>query len=319
MSAISVVTLEIPERAAPEPAAGVGVALLGGFAADVDGEPVPERAWRLKKARELVKLLALAPGHRLHREQVMDVLWRDREPAAAANNLHQAVYVVRRALGAHAIELREELLQLTAEVDVDRLEIAAAEARGAGTHAAYEAALSLYGGELLPENRYDDWAQERREELEDLATALARGAGRARRAGYTPSTVPCRPPTSSFVGRERELGELRACLRGTRLLTLVGTGGVGKTRLALELGRMPRQRFRTASRWSSLPRSPIPRWSRTRSLPRSTCGRCPDRLRSTRSSTTSRRPRSCSCSTTASTCWERSPGSPRPCCAPLRG
>ena len=30
----------------------------------------------------------------------MDVLWRDREPAAAANNLHQAVHVARRALGA---------------------------------------------------------------------------------------------------------------------------------------------------------------------------------------------------------------------------
>ena len=237
MSAISVVTLEIPERAAPEPATGVCVTLLGGFTAEVDGERVPERAWRLKKARELVKLLALAPGHRLHREQVMDVLWRDREPVAAANNLHQAVYVVRRALGAHAIVVREELLQLSAEVDVDLLEIAAAEARSAGTHAAYEAALSLYRGELLPENRYDDWAEERREELEDLATALseeltALGAPATRRARALPAAP------SSFVGRERELGELRACLRGTRLLTLVGTGGVGKTRLALELGRM---------------------------------------------------------------------------------
>jgi DNA-binding SARP family transcriptional activator len=34
--------------------------LLGGFAAEADGEPVPHAAWRLKKARELVKLLALA-------------------------------------------------------------------------------------------------------------------------------------------------------------------------------------------------------------------------------------------------------------------
>jgi hypothetical protein len=71
---------------------------LGGFAAAVDGVRVPDRAWRLKKARELVKLLALAPGHRLHREQVMDVLWRDRGPAAAANNLHQAVYVARMSM-----------------------------------------------------------------------------------------------------------------------------------------------------------------------------------------------------------------------------
>src|SRR5256885_9926714 len=107
----------------------VSVCLLGGFSATVDGVLVPETAWRLKKARELVKLLALAPGHRLHREQAMDVLWRDREPAAAANNLHQAVYVARRALDADAIEMREELLRLTADVDVDRLEHAAVEAR----------------------------------------------------------------------------------------------------------------------------------------------------------------------------------------------
>ena len=92
--------------------ADIAVTLLGGFSVAVDGEPVPERAWRLKKARELVKLLALAPDHRLHREQVMDVLWRDREPAAAANNLHQAVHVARRALDPDAIAVRDEVLFL---------------------------------------------------------------------------------------------------------------------------------------------------------------------------------------------------------------
>jgi len=42
---------------------------------------------------------------------------------------------------------------------------------------------------------------------------------------------------SSFVGRRHELAELVALLSRTRLLTLVGTGGAGKTRLALELAR----------------------------------------------------------------------------------
>ena len=107
----------------------VNVSLLGGFSAEVDGVAVPATAWRLKKARELVKLLALAPGHRLHREQAMDVLWRDLGPAAAANNLHQAVHVARRTLDAEAIELRDEVLSLTADIDVDRFELAAADAR----------------------------------------------------------------------------------------------------------------------------------------------------------------------------------------------
>jgi predicted ATPase len=42
---------------------------------------------------------------------------------------------------------------------------------------------------------------------------------------------------TAFVGRERELDELRSLFReGKRLVTLVGVGGIGKSRLALELG-----------------------------------------------------------------------------------
>src|ERR1700722_297844 len=44
-------------------------------------------------------------------------------------------------------------------------------------------------------------------------------------------------PLTTFIGREQELGEIRSLLRtGKRLVTLVGIGGIGKTRLALELG-----------------------------------------------------------------------------------
>ncbi len=43
---------------------------------------------------------------------------------------------------------------------------------------------------------------------------------------------------SSFVGRERELRVLQGLLSHTRALTLVGAGGVGKTRLALELAEL---------------------------------------------------------------------------------
>lgn len=60
-----------------------------------------------------------------------------------------------------------------------------------------------------------------------LVSAEARSP--AARAGNLPARL------SSFIGRERTIEELSAALEGTRLLTLTGVGGCGKTRLALEL------------------------------------------------------------------------------------
>jgi predicted ATPase len=44
-----------------------------------------------------------------------------------------------------------------------------------------------------------------------------------------------RSPTSSFIGRESERDEVQAAVKVHRLVTLTGVGGVGKTRLALEV------------------------------------------------------------------------------------
>ena len=58
------------------------------------------------------------------------------------------------------------------------------------------------------------------------------------RAGNLPAAV------SSFVGRSRELDEVSDLVGTRRLVTLVGPGGAGKTRLALEVGERVRRRFR---------------------------------------------------------------------------
>ena len=52
-------------------------------------------------------------------------------------------------------------------------------------------------------------------------------------AGRTPGTLPV--PLTRFVGRSREVAEITELLRHTRLLTVVGTAGSGKTRLAIEI------------------------------------------------------------------------------------
>src|ERR1019366_7294007 len=54
------------------------------------------------------------------------------------------------------------------------------------------------------------------------------------RPSHRPGNVPAE--VTSFVGRRRELGEIRKQLTTARLVTLVGPGGVGKTRLALRAG-----------------------------------------------------------------------------------
>ncbi len=163
-----------------------------------------------------MKLLALADGHRLHREQAMDALWPDRGPGPAANNLNQAVHAARRALGSEAITLLDGLLRLEAEVDAELFERAASEARRERTARACVRALSLYRGELLPENRYDDWASLERERLADLHAELEQLLSDLGGAREAVRALPAE--TSTFVGRDHELGELAALLAHTRLL-----------------------------------------------------------------------------------------------------
>ncbi len=50
-------------------------------------------------------------------------------------------------------------------------------------------------------------------------------------------------PVSSFIGRRREIAEVAQLLPSTRLLTLTGAGGCGKTRLGLEVARHVLDRF----------------------------------------------------------------------------
>jgi DNA-binding SARP family transcriptional activator len=164
------------------PDGGLQVYLLGGFAVAVGDRRVPDGAWRLRKARTLLKLLALAPGHRLHRDQVLEALWPDRDPAAAANNLHQVLHVARRRLdgaaGRRYLRLEGDLIALCPDdplwIDAEAFAEAAARAGRARDPGLARAALALYRGELLPEDRYEDWTEPARRELGELRDRLAR-------------------------------------------------------------------------------------------------------------------------------------------------
>jgi predicted ATPase/DNA-binding SARP family transcriptional activator len=303
--------------------------MLGGFAVSVGDRTVPESAWRLRRGKSLIKLLALAPERRMHRDRIGGLLWPDREAAAVANNLRQVLYVARRAFeqldadAPRALALRADVLALGDDwpvwIDVEAFEAAAVAARERPCLDAYRDALALYAGELLPGDRYEDWSTARREALRERRLALLVGmaelhaeagdeaaaiealqgavvddplheeahrrlmrlfttAGRRQQAlaqyqqlrrvlrselaadpdpetrglyrtiladgapdreGEVEVQVASNLPheLTSFIGRERELSELAGQLTRTRLLTLTGPGGCGKTRLALELAR----------------------------------------------------------------------------------
>src|SRR3954453_913421 len=160
----------------------VHISLFGAFCVRVGDAVVPEGAWRLRKAKSLVKLLALAPERRVHRERATELLWPERAPEAAANNFHQALFVARRALEAAGAEasagrpLRDHMLALfpsgRVEVDVDVFEAAVVRARETGAPSDYAAARALYGGELLSEDRYESWASSRREAVREAQLGL---------------------------------------------------------------------------------------------------------------------------------------------------
>src|SRR5688572_12880761 len=90
----------------------VSIRLLGGFEVTVDGVAVPDAAWTRRQATTLVKVLALAPDRRLHREQVIDTLWPDSAVEEAAPRLHKVAHYARRVLGPEGIVLQRELVSL---------------------------------------------------------------------------------------------------------------------------------------------------------------------------------------------------------------
>src|SRR5919112_964073 len=124
-----------PQPDSPNPSVPpLRITLLGGFQVAIGDEPIPATRWRLRKAAHLLKLLTLAPGHALHREQLFDALWPDLDPGAADHNLRYALHVARGVLEAPPATLPRALhleagrvvLRPTGPLQVDVAEFEAA-------------------------------------------------------------------------------------------------------------------------------------------------------------------------------------------------
>ncbi|MBP2585331.1 DNA-binding SARP family transcriptional activator/predicted ATPase [Streptomyces sp. PvR006] len=153
--------------------------LFGGFRAIRDHGPALAERWPRPGARALVKLLAVTPGHRLHRDQAVDVCWPDADPQAALRSLRVALHAARHALepelaprAASSYLVSDGSLLLldpaTVWIDTDHAEETALAALAGGDAAALADAAGRFTGELLPEDRYAPWAASRRDRLSGL-------------------------------------------------------------------------------------------------------------------------------------------------------
>ncbi|MEU1494183.1 AAA family ATPase [Streptomyces sp. NPDC005776] len=155
-----------------------------------DTGPALAEKWPRLTAQALVKLLAVVPGHRLHREQVIDICWPDADPQAAQGSLRVALHAARRALepelasrAASSYLVSEgALLYLdpaTVWIDADQAEEEARTALAGGDAGALSRALEWFSGEPLPEDRYTRWAEGRRTHLAALKEKLLLGLASA--------------------------------------------------------------------------------------------------------------------------------------------
>lgn len=151
----------------------IAVTTLGRFDIVVDGAPVATADWGSKRARTLLKRLVVARGGPVTRDELFEVLWPDEpEVDRLSARLSVQLSAVRRVLRGGIVADRSSVRLDLAHVDVD-MERWFAQADDA-------AIVAGYTGELLPDDRYADWARPLREEIRGRFIEAARrlaGAG----------------------------------------------------------------------------------------------------------------------------------------------
>jgi len=137
---------------------------------------------------------------------------------------------------------------------------------GGAVNRAARIMAAAHGGQAVPEHVF----QFVHPELQQDFPAL-------RSLETTPNNLP--QQISSFVGRAREAAEVRELISRSRLLTLVGVGGIGKTRLALQVASETHEGYPERSRQCRCLRpEAVSSRSRARKLRRCSSSACACRI-----------------------------------------
>lgn len=158
---------------------GLRICLLGPIQVWRQGEEVPHKAWKRKKAKELLGILLSLRGGFISKERLWDLLFPDSSPQAAARDLRVLLHALFEVLDpdrphnatARCVVRRDDhyALPWTDELSLDLIEferfVELAQQAEVGEEAAhlFHRALDLVRGDYLQEFPYADWAAASRE------------------------------------------------------------------------------------------------------------------------------------------------------------
>lgn len=211
--------------------------MFGGWSVEHDGAPVEVTGDR---QRGLLFRLALDPGTLVPYRALAEDLWPDDLPENPKASLQSLVTRLRGQLpagvlvsapGGYRLEVRRD------DVDAVRFQDAVAAASAAAPEQAAalaSGALALWTGEPWTPGDGYDWFE--RALRDDRATAMALG-GTSTRAAVAESGSAIPAPLTGLIGRTAELEAVASAVARSRLTTIIGPGGAGKTRIAIEVAR----------------------------------------------------------------------------------
>ena len=158
------------EQLARVPPPALRILALGRWEVWQGSRCIHRRALRQRRAGELLALLLLAPGRRMSFEEVAEALFPDKEPTAAQILFHHATSALRRTLEP---DLPDKFPSRYLAVEEGRVTLTLPPSSWADLdvfedhcrHSQWQEALALYGGGLLPDYAYADWALAPRERL----------------------------------------------------------------------------------------------------------------------------------------------------------
>jgi DNA-binding SARP family transcriptional activator len=251
---INPISAKLPKIETPP----VVISFFGAFSVQVNGQPIA--SFRSAKARGLLAYLLLTRPQPLLRATLLDLLWSGYGAESALTSLRQALANVRSRLKPFDL-LQADRYHVHLAVDptivwCDALHFDAL--LDACQHHAHRSladcptcqerlqqALSLYKGPFLhnlpavDSAPFTTWLHAQQSYFAERVAALQTLLASVTARGNLPQ------PLTTLIGRTIELKELvdKALDPVYRCLTLIGPGGIGKTRLAIALGTQVQPHF----------------------------------------------------------------------------